>query len=235
MSPAHARPPVHRLWLVRHAAPQVAPGICYGALDVPADPAATRAAAERLAAALPARARVFYSTLQRCEQLALALQALRPDLTAIPDPRLREMNFGSWEGQAWNDIGRDATDAWAAAFADHRPGDGESLAAVLARVAAALQDHGRAATSEPPAAMPQDLVWITHAGVIRSVAWMRAHGGAAHPMAAAWPRAAPGWGEWEVMDLGPAVQASAGQAANNSWGGPGGGDGLTRPAKPPSA
>ena len=45
--------PGARLWLVRHAAPQVAPGTCYGALDVPADPAATQAAARRLAAALP--------------------------------------------------------------------------------------------------------------------------------------------------------------------------------------
>ena len=27
----------NRLWLVRHAAPLVAPGTCYGALDVPAD------------------------------------------------------------------------------------------------------------------------------------------------------------------------------------------------------
>ena len=59
-----------RLWLVRHAAPLVPPGTCYGAWDVPADAQATRAAAERLATALPPGGRavcVAYSTLQRCE------------------------------------------------------------------------------------------------------------------------------------------------------------------------
>ncbi|MCW8168906.1 phosphoglycerate kinase, partial [Verminephrobacter aporrectodeae subsp. tuberculatae] len=68
-------PPAARLWLVRHAAALVAPGICYGALDLPADATATRSAAARLAAALPSQPRVFHSPLQRCAQLALELQA----------------------------------------------------------------------------------------------------------------------------------------------------------------
>ena len=42
-----------RLWLVRHAAPQVPAGTCYGALDVAADEAATQQAALALAQALP--------------------------------------------------------------------------------------------------------------------------------------------------------------------------------------
>ena len=187
-------PPKTRLWLVRHAQPLVAPGTCYGALDIPADPAATRAAAEHLAAALPPQARVIHSTLQRCEQLALELQALRPDLVSKPDARLREMDFGSWEGQAWDSIARSDIDAWTAAFASYRPGLGENLAAVLARVAAALQDHGPGAT--------QDVVWITHAGVIRSVAWLKANGNGVLPRSEEWPVAAPGWGEWERIELG---------------------------------
>jgi alpha-ribazole phosphatase len=187
-------PPKTRLWLVRHAQPLVAPGTCYGALDIPADPAATRAAAEHLAAALPPQSRVIHSTLQRCEQLALELQALRPDLVSKPDARLREMDFGSWEGQAWESIARSDIDAWTAAFASYRPGLGENLAAVLARVAAALQDHDPGAT--------QDVVWITHAGVIRSVAWLKAHGNGVLPRSEEWPVAAPGWGEWERTELG---------------------------------
>jgi alpha-ribazole phosphatase len=202
-------PPPRRLWLVRHAAPQVAPGTCYGTLDVAADPAATRHAAERLAAALPAGARVFHSPLQRCEQLALGLQVLRPDLPSNPDPRLREMDFGRWEGQPWDHIGRDAIDAWTAAFASHRPGDGENLAAVLARVAAALQDHRRAGRQATPAS--DDVVWITHAGVIRSVAWLQAHGmEGALPRPEEWPLAAPGWGEWTITALGPALPGPTG-------------------------
>jgi len=90
------------LWAVRHAQPLVAPGICYGVLDMPADAQATRATAEKLAAMLPASCSVRSSTLQRCEQLAQALSVLRPDLMLKLDPRLREMDFGSWEGQRWD-------------------------------------------------------------------------------------------------------------------------------------
>ena len=186
--------PVARLWLVRHAAPLVAPGTCYGALDVAADVTATRAAAQRLARELPPQTRLVHSTLQRCELLAQSLKALRPDLTSKPDARLREMDFGDWEGRPWDANARSDIDAWTAAFASYRPGNGENLAEVLARVAAALQDHCTGAT--------QDLVWITHAGVIRSVAWLMKHGASALPRPEEWPTAAPGWGEWECVDLG---------------------------------
>ena len=182
-----------RLWLVRHARPQVAPGICYGALDIPADAAATQAAAQRLAAALPAQALVFHSTLQRCEQLAHALQAQRPDLAPNPDARLREMDFGRWEGQPWDAIGQAAVDAWTADFAAHSPGGGESLASVLARVAAALRFAASHAS--------QDVVWITHAGVARCAAWLQAPGQAKLPRADEWPLAAPSFGNWEIRGL----------------------------------
>ncbi len=53
------------LWLVRHARPLIAPGICYGRHDVAADAAGTRAAAERLHAALPPR--LAGPSRRRCE------------------------------------------------------------------------------------------------------------------------------------------------------------------------
>lgn len=191
-----------RLWLVRHAQPLVAPGTCYGALDVWADPAATRAAAERLAAALPRRVLACHSTLQRCELLALDLQALRPDLTSKPDARLREMDFGAWEGRTWADIGKPAIDAWTADFAHHAPGGSESLSAMLARVSLALHDARRQCTEDAT----QEVVWITHAGVARCVAWLlqaqekKGHEGAT-PQPEEWPMAAPAWGEWEIRIL----------------------------------
>ncbi len=145
-----------RLWLVRHAAPLVAPGTCYGALDVPADAAATQTAALRLAAALPRAARVFHSPLQRCEQLAKVLQRLRPDLASKRDARLRELDFGAWEGQPWSAIAKSAIDAWTAAFATHAPGGGESLALMLERVASALQTaRDRPAQPAQPAQLAQ--------------------------------------------------------------------------------
>lgn len=194
-------PPAHgRLWLVRHAQPLVATGTCYGALDVVADPAATRTAAQRLADALPPGAQVFHSTLQRCELLALDLQALRTDLASKPDARLREMDFGDWEGRTWDDIGKPAVDTWTAAFATHAPGGGESLSAVLKRVSLALLDTQRLCTAQAT----QDVVWITHAGVARCVAWLQApdrRSEDAMPRPDEWPVAAPAWGEWEIRSL----------------------------------
>lgn len=185
-------PQARRLWLVRHAQPLVTSGVCYGQLDVPADPGATGACARALAQVMPTGGLVGHSTLQRCELLALTLQALRPDLTCNPDPRLRELDFGAWEGHAWDAIGPHAVTAWTDAFATHRPGGGESLVSMLERVNAALQ----AARSAPAA----DIVWITHAGVARCVDWLLIHGSAL-PQAGQWPVPAPGYGEWVVRDI----------------------------------
>ncbi|QTD46854.1 histidine phosphatase family protein [Ottowia testudinis] len=148
------------LWLVRHAPVLAAPGLCYGATDLPADAAATRAAAEMLAATLPAQVIVVTSPLQRCELLALDLQALRPDLILRTDDRLREMDFGAWEGRAWASIPRAAFDAWLADFADAPPGEGgETVRALMARVGAAWDDWRASGT---------DALWVTHAGVMRA-------------------------------------------------------------------
>ena len=179
-------------WLVRHAAPQVAPGTCYGALDVPADPQASQQAALRLAETLPAGTVVRHSPLQRCEQLAQCLLALRADLTSHADPRLREMDFGAWEGRPWADIARSEIDAWTQSFAHYRPGAGENLHSMLARVDTARREALEALAQGRPVA------WITHAGVTRSVAWLSSHGSKL-PLSHQWPLEAPGWGDWVMV------------------------------------
>ena len=111
-----------KLWLARHAAPSIAPGICYGRLDVAAGDAATQSAARALAAALPQGLPVRVSGLQRARQLAHALQALREDLQPTRDERLNEMDFGAWEGVPWQGIPKAAIDEWTRNFAEHRAG-----------------------------------------------------------------------------------------------------------------
>lgn len=184
------QPSAGRLWLVRHAQPLIAPGICYGALDMPADPAATARSAQRLAAALPQRLSVWHSPLQRCELLAQALIGLRPDLTLKPAAELVEFDFGRWEGRAWDDIARADIDAWTADFAHYRPGGGDNLQEMLARVANALR------VAQQECAEGTEVLWITHAGVARCVQWLL-HAAPGHmPRADEWPRSAPGYGEW---------------------------------------
>ncbi|MNT83975.1 hypothetical protein D3C72_2239270 [compost metagenome] len=74
---------------------------------------------------------------------------------------------------------------------------------MLARVSLALHDARHQYTAQAT----QDVVWITHAGVARCVAWLllqtqekKGHEGAT-PQPEEWPVAAPAWGEWEIRNL----------------------------------
>jgi len=179
------------LWLVRHAQPLVAAGVCYGALDVSADADATRQAAQALARHLPPGLRISTSPLQRCKQLAEVLQGLRPDLSIETDERLREMDFGCHEGQRWDQIDRSALDAWTADFWQHRFGGVQNVADLMQRVAGAWRDA---------VARAQPGVWITHAGVIRA-ATLLAQGIERVDNAALWPQTVLAFGECVKLPL----------------------------------
>lgn len=193
------------VWLVRHAQPLIAPGVCYGALDLAADAAATQEAAEKLAKALPlsivenlpgdlsaahsSALQVWVSPLQRCEQLAQALRGLRPDLAFKTDARLQEMNFGAWEGQRWDALPRHELDAWTDNFSQWQCGGGESVAQFMQRVGQAWDVF---------TAQHSTGVWICHAGVIRA-AVLIAQGQREIQQAGQWPSQAPAFGQWEVL------------------------------------
>jgi alpha-ribazole phosphatase len=192
---AHDSRPM-KLWLVRHAQPLIASGICYGRLDIAADAGATAECARQLAAQLPASIRVITSPLQRCEQLAHALLGLRPDLTCTTDARLAEMEFGEWEGRAWQAIGRAELQAWTDDFARYAAGrHGESVTVFMARVAAAF-DALQEQQDQP------GTLWITHAGVIRAV-HLLAQGVRHIERADHWPLNAPKYGQWLTLNLNP--------------------------------
>lgn len=195
------------LWLVRHAQPLIDAGICYGRLDMAAEADATAKCAARLAAQLPAGLRVVSSPLQRCEQLAHALYALRPDLAYKTDARLQEMDFGQWEGRAWQAIARAELEAWTSDFAHYPAGhDGESVTAFMARIGAAFD--GLMSQSQTPAmaqgtvVQESGVLWITHAGVIRAVELLTQ--GVRHiERANQWPVEAPKYGQWRTLALHP--------------------------------
>ncbi len=183
-----------KLWLLRHARVTLEAGLCYGASDVPADPALTRVAAESAAARLPRGLTVCVSGLGRAQQLARELHDLRSDLgSAVTDPRLNEMNFGHWELQRWDAMPRAAFDAWMADFAHHRFGGAESTQQIIERVVDALDDLRTQSVGEA--------VWVTHAGVIRAVQYIATHGRGPIRYASQWPREAPAPGGWMVLDL----------------------------------
>jgi len=137
------------LHLIRHPQPVVEAGICYGRLDLAAENAAE--VATRLRAELPACLPVWSSPLRRCRELA---ELLHPQ--PILDERLAEMDFGAWEGLAWDAIPRAELDAWAADVAGYAPPGGESPRQLQQRALAFVGGL------EVPEA-----VLVTHAGVIR--------------------------------------------------------------------
>lgn len=178
-----------KLWLARHAQPLVASGVCYGALNVAADEQATRVAARALADVLPTGVQLLSSPLQRCEQLAQCLLGLRPDLACKTDARLAEMDFGSWEGVAWDAVPRRELDGWTQSFASWRCGGAENLQTFMARVAAVWDETVQ---------RNQPTVWITHAGVIRATTLL-AQRVRQIKQADQWPLEAPAWGQWRVL------------------------------------
>ncbi|HSN33470.1 MAG TPA: histidine phosphatase family protein [Ideonella sp.] len=145
------------LWLVRHLRTVVSEGVCYGRTDVETHGDPAHEAAELIARVRrDAPAALFSSPLKRCRLLA---DCIGP---AVFDERLRELDFGKWEMQAWGAIERDELDAWRAQLEHWRVPGGESLGELAARVAAFLADLRAAA--------PDSACLVTHAGVIRVVA-----------------------------------------------------------------
>lgn len=187
------------LWLQRHAQPLVAPGVCYGRTDMAADDKATAAAAQALqsawtAEALPAGT-VWHSPLQRCTQLAGALQTQAPAFQLRACNDLAEMDFGAWEGQRWDGIAREEMQAWTADFMAYAPGGGESLATMMARVTRAL-DAARQQARETG----QPVLWISHAGVAQCAHWLLTRGQRL-PLAKDWPSVKLAYGEWLRLPL----------------------------------
>ena len=139
---------------LRHPTPACAAGLCYGRTD-PGLGANAAAEIARALKATPRAGRVIASPAARCRELAEAL-AGRDGVALELDERLQELDFGRWEGMAWDDIPRAESDPWAADPWRRAPPGGESFAVLYARVAGALREAG------PDAAL------VTHAGPIRA-------------------------------------------------------------------
>lgn len=165
------------LHLVRHGVAAGAEGRCVGRTDLPLA-AAGRPALGRLAAAwrpggppaTPARPpRLASSDLRRARESAAVLAAawgLTEPVAA--DPRLREMDFGAWDGRTWAELERDdgpAFGAWMAEWREARTPGGEGFGDVIARAAAWMRDAVGAARADGVA----DVVAVAHAGSIRAL------------------------------------------------------------------
>ncbi len=144
--------PYMRVYLIRHTSVAVAKGICYGQTDVPLNASfedEARIVKERLEGIQPAA--VFSSPLSRCARLA----SFCGFNNVILDERLKELNFGDWEEERWDDIDMSV---WADDWINPPAPDGESFAGMYERVASFF-DELKGET--------YDTVFVfTHGGVI---------------------------------------------------------------------
>ncbi len=151
------------LVLIRHPRVAVEAGMCYGRSDVPLlhDAAeSARAVLARMDALSVPRCIDGWHTspLVRCASMA---HALAPSAHPHMDARLAELDFGAWEGRAWDDIDRARIDAWADDIEHARPHGGESLAQFADRVLTWFGDV---------CADDGDVHVVAHAGVMRVLA-----------------------------------------------------------------
>lgn len=146
-----------KLILVRHTSVNGTEGLCYGRTEVAlADSFFTEAASVR-AALPPGPWSLHASPARRCRRLAESLGG-----PVAIDPRLHEVNFGDWEGRAWDELPRAALDQWCGDFVLARPPHGETFTELAARAEAFVADLARGDSSGTAVA-------VTHAGVIRAL------------------------------------------------------------------
>lgn len=141
----------------RHPRPRIPGRICYGRTDVPLAESPETGADALLASVSEPIERIVSSPTSRALLVARAVAA-RTGAPLHTDDRLQEMDFGAWENRLWSSLPRVEIDAWAADPIRYRPGGGESVELVLARLRRAWT--GLASSADTT-------LILTHAGPIR--------------------------------------------------------------------
>ena len=129
--------PKTRLFLVRHGVAEGADGLVVGQVDLPLSTEGAECLG-RLARSWPGPPpdRLISSDLARAASSADVLAEHWQLPVSARDPRLREMNFGRWDGLTWDDLREqdgERLDAWMTTWWTEPAPDGESLGDVAER------------------------------------------------------------------------------------------------------
>lgn len=151
------------LFLIRHTEVEGALGRCIGQSDVPLSETGRREIGALVGYVKSiAPSRLISSDLSRCLMLAERLGEALSMMVEVTRG-WREVDFGAWENQSWDDLrAKDAErfDAWTNDFVTNSPPEGESLTKLQLRINAELN-----ALAESQC---ETIVVITHAGAIRA-------------------------------------------------------------------
>lgn len=145
------------IYLIRHTKPNVKMGTCYGWTDLDVDISFDKELNIIKSKAGDLDSYKFYSSpLMRCSKLA---EALSNGNTVNFDDRLKELNFGKWEGLEWDKIPEDEMSKWGADYINNTVPEGESYSEMLKRV----KDFWDTVN------INEDIVIVAHDGVIRAI------------------------------------------------------------------
>lgn len=164
----------HRLILVRHGAIAAqCKGVCYGCQDVPLCDrwmAESDSLVRQLASLRPTA--IFHSGLSRscwlADRVRLAGGDRDPTCELLEDIRLRERNFGDWEGKTWDDVYASDPDNFHGLIDKpdtYRPPGGETTSELQRRVVQWYEAAAFLGSSRP-----QTVISITHSGPIAALA-----------------------------------------------------------------
>ncbi len=149
------------LWTFRHTKPYNPNDVCYGQLDFDVSPTFPEESSSAIGDFLKFGAkptRLYSSPLLRC--LRLAEEVSKATGLAIEKvDSLKEINFGTWEGQKLIAVPRAEMTSWMQDLRGFQFPQGESFYDVDKRVEAfldTLPDSG-------------EFLWVTHAGVIAAL------------------------------------------------------------------
>lgn len=149
-----------QIYLIRHTKVNVKEGVCYGDSDVDLAESFLREAKAVQRKISHLRDFTLYtSPLKRCVELA---EYLSPDHYFI-QPRLKEMDFGTWTLKTWDSIPEEEIQPWYKDFVNYQIPGGESFKIFYDRVFSFFASESK---------LDQNMIWITHAGVIRALVCM---------------------------------------------------------------
>ncbi len=147
------------LYLIRHTTPDIAPGICYGQLDIGVADSFNDEASRVLNWMPPLDFILTSPLLRTCQLAGFLAQTLNCELKT--DLRLMEKHFGTWEGLAWDTVPRHEINAWAADIMGYAPSGGESAQQLVQRVQNLLHD-----VAQQPR---RSIGLVAHGGSIRAI------------------------------------------------------------------
>tara|TARA_Y100000814_G_scaffold125267_2_gene90357 strand:- start:2056 stop:2643 length:588 start_codon:yes stop_codon:yes gene_type:complete len=141
--------------LIRHTPIDFSNKICYGRLDVPLSKNYEDDIIKIKKQLLNKYDIVYSSPIKRCTILAKDLNVSE----IIIDERLLEVNFGDWEGLAWDDINKFELNNWMENFVTISPPNGESFNQMYTRVRGFIKMLRNKKYNK--------ILIVTHSGVIR--------------------------------------------------------------------